>query len=93
MAAAAPHRERRGSAEFCSLRQRQGPRERHGAVSGEGQLGVRDRVCARGRWDGHSLPEFRTVLSGLDLNFGWCCVESGSGLSDPCGSLPAWDIL
>jgi len=40
MAAAAPHRERRGSAELCSLWQRQGPRERHGAVSGEGQWGL-----------------------------------------------------
>jgi len=39
MAAAAPHRERRGSAELCSLGQRQGPRERHEAVSGEGQVG------------------------------------------------------
>ena len=47
MAAAALHMERRGSAELCSLRQRQGPRERRGAVSGEGQLGVRGRVCTR----------------------------------------------
>ena len=34
MAAAAPHRERRGSAELCSVWQRQGPRERHGDVRG-----------------------------------------------------------
>ena len=34
MAAAAPHREWRGSAELCSLRQRQGPRELRGAVRG-----------------------------------------------------------
>ena len=47
MAAAAPHREQRGSAELCSLWQRQGPRERHGAASGEGQLG----------WGKGSAPE------------------------------------
>ena len=34
MVAAAPHREQRGSAELCSVCQRQGPRERHGAVRG-----------------------------------------------------------
>ena len=45
MAAAAPHRERRGRAELCSVWQRQGPKERHGAASGQGQLGVRERVC------------------------------------------------
>ena len=28
-----------------------------------------------------------------DLIFGWSCVEPGVGLSDPCGSLPTWDIL
>jgi len=47
MAAAAPHRERRGSAELCSLCQQQGPRERHGAVSGEERVGVRKRFCTR----------------------------------------------
>ena len=41
MVAAAPHREQRGSTELCSMWQRQGPRERHGGVSGEGQLGIR----------------------------------------------------
>jgi len=56
MAAAAPHRVWRGSAELCSLWRRQGPREWHGAVSGEGQLGVRDRVCTRGRWALNRLP-------------------------------------
>ena len=34
----------------------QGLWERHGAVSGEGQLGVRDRVCTRGRWAWNGLP-------------------------------------
>ena len=33
-----------------------GPRERHGAVSGEAQLGVRDRVCTRGRWAWKGQP-------------------------------------
>ena len=31
-------------------------RERHGAVLGEGQLRVRERVCTRGRWVWNSLP-------------------------------------
>jgi len=35
MEAAAPHREWRGSAEFCYL----GPRGQHGPVSGKGQVG------------------------------------------------------
>ena len=38
MAAAAPQREPRGSAELCSLWQRQGLRGRRGAVSGQGQV-------------------------------------------------------
>jgi len=44
MAAAAPHREWRGSAELCSLKQQQGLREWHGAVLGEGQLGGQGQV-------------------------------------------------
>ena len=63
MATAAPHREQRGSAELCSLWQRQGPRERHGAVPREGQLGVGDRVCTRGPWAWNGLP--RAVLMAL----------------------------
>lgn len=27
------------------------------------------------------------------LIFGWFFVEPGVGLSDPCGSLPTWEIL
>jgi len=38
--AAAPHGEWRSSAELCCLGQGQGPRERHGAASGEGQEGL-----------------------------------------------------
>jgi len=49
-------RERRGSAELCSLWQQQGLRERYGAVSGEGQVGVRERFCTRGRWAQSRLP-------------------------------------
>ena len=44
-----------GRAELCSVWQRQGPRERHGAVSGEGQLGVRKGVCTRGWWSWNGL--------------------------------------
>jgi len=32
------------------------PPEWHGAASGEGQLGFRDRVCTRGRWAWNGLP-------------------------------------
>jgi len=56
MSAVAPHRDQRGSAELCSPRQRQGPRERHGAVSGEGQLWARDRLCTRVRGAWRRLP-------------------------------------
>ena len=90
MAAAAPHRKWRGSIELCFVRQRQGPRERHGAVSGEGPLGVRERYCTRGWWARNSLP--RAVgtapsagvqrASGhssqtYDLSFGWSCGARG----------------
>lgn len=30
--------------------------ERHGAVPGEGHVGVRDRACTRGRWTWNGLP-------------------------------------
>mgnify|MGYP001858632796 CR=1 FL=1 len=66
--AAAPHMEQRGSAELCSVCQRQGlrePREEYGAVSGEGQLGVRDRVCTRGQWAWNTLP--MAVFIGADV--------------------------
>ena len=81
MAAAAPHREQR---ELCSVRQQQGPRERHGAVSGQGQLGVRERVCTRGQWAWNGLPRavgtapscrssgnIWTPLSATRFGFGW----------------------
>ena len=60
--AAAPHREQRGSAELCSVRQRQGPREWHGAVSEEGQVGVRKGSAPEGGEHGTKLPEFRKPL-------------------------------
>jgi len=42
-------RGRGGAALSSGLRgQRQDQREQYGAVSGEGQLGVRERVCTRG---------------------------------------------
>lgn len=49
MAAAAPHRDHRGSTELCSVWQRPGLSEWHGAVSDEGQLVVMERVCTRGK--------------------------------------------
>ena len=102
MAAAAPHRERRGGAELCSVTAT-GP-ENGMELSGEGRVVVRDRLCTRGRWARNGLPravgtarvpEFRERLGSaqtLGLNLGWCCVEPGVGLC-PCGSLPTQDIL
>ena len=55
MADAAPHRERKAvlsSAPCDSDRARWNGME----LSGEGQLGVRDRVCTRGRWPWNGLP-------------------------------------
>ena len=85
MVAAAPHREQRGSVELCSVCQQQGPRERHGAVSGEGQLGVRDRGCTRGQWVWNGMHRAvgmapvlelkETVLS--DTGFGCWVVPCG----------------
>ena len=75
-------------------------------MSGEGQLGVRDRGCTTGRWAWNRLP--RAVGTALSvrvqgaseqcsqvkgLNFEWSYVELRVGLDDPCGSLPFWDIL
>ena len=69
-------------------------------MSGEGQLGVRDRGCTRGRWAWNGLPRaVGTALSAgvqqsdIGFDLGWCCVEPGVGLHDPCGSLPTWGIL
>lgn len=87
MAAAASQKERRGRAEFCSLWQRWGTREWHGAVSGEGQLGVKGRFFTRGWWAGPQVPELREWV------FGWSCVKPGVGLDDSHGSLPTWNIL
>lgn len=70
----------------------------HGAALGGGQVGVRERLCTGRLWawnglqgSGHSseLPELREHwLSDVEIGFGWCCVEPGVGLGDPCGSLP-----
>jgi len=59
-------------------------------VSGEGQLGVRDRVWARGGWAWNGLPRavgtapraraqgaFGQCSQTLGLGFEWCCVEPG----------------
>ena len=65
-------------------------------LSGEGQLGVRERGCTTGWWAWNGLP--RAVgtapsagvqeVSGhcsqsYGLIFGWSCVEPGVELSDP----------
>lgn len=51
------HKGSRGSALSSALwDQQQVLREQHGVVSGEGQLGVKGRVCTRGWWAWNRLP-------------------------------------
>jgi len=40
-----------------------------------------------------SVRVFGQYSQAKGLNFGWCCVESGVGLSDPCWFLPTHNIL
>ena len=80
--------------------------ERYGAVSGEGQAGVRKRFFTRGRWAWNKLPRAvgTAPSAGVQGAFGQhcqtlgptsarSCVEPGAGLDDHCGSLSTWGIL
>lgn len=61
--------------------QQQGLMEQHGAVSGEGPIGVRDRFCTKVWWalghapqgSGHSpkLPEFKKCLDNTLTKIAW----------------------
>jgi len=75
-------------------------------LSGEGQLGVRERGCTTGRWAWNGMHRaVGTALSAgvqgvsgrcsqaQGLFFRWSCVQPGVGLDDSCGHLPPWDIL
>ena len=87
--------------------QRQDPRERHGAGTGEGQAGGLGKGSApRGgralgqaaQGSGHGTEPDRDQAFGhcsqtQGLVLGWFCEEPGVGLSDPWGSLPSQDIL
>ena len=61
MAAAAPHRERRGSAELCCVTAT-GPEGTAWSCVRGGAVGVGDRVCTRGRWARPRVPEFKKHL-------------------------------
>ena len=89
MAAAAPHRERRAalSSALCDSYRAEGTAW---SCDRGGQLGVRERVCTRGRWAWNSLPRavgtapncwslgsVWTVLS--DIGFGFWVVLCGIG--------------
>jgi len=75
-----------------------------GLLQGRGRLGTGKRIFTRG-WEawapqesthGPTLPSSRsiwTVPQTYLLILGWCCVETGVGLSDPYGCLPTRDIL
>ena len=75
-------------------------------LSGEGQLGARERGCTTGRWAWNGLHgAVGTALSaGVQGVFGYhsqsyglnveqSCVKPGAGLSDAWGSLPSQDVL
>jgi len=89
---ATPHSERRDSAELCSLWNWQGPRERHGAVSGKGQLRVRERFFTRERWAWNGMP--REIQKHLDSALKvwilggpvWSCCWSQWSLGVPSNS-------
>ena len=73
MAAAAPHRERRTalSSTLCDSDRARG----NGVeLSGEGQLGVRDRGCTRGRWAWNGLHRAvgTAPSAGVHGAFGHC---------------------
>jgi len=87
-------------------RQQQGPREWHGAVSGEGEVGVRGRFCIRGWWAWNRLPRAAgtalncprsrsiwTAVSDILSDFWVILCGSRVGCDDLHGSLPAQDIL
>ena len=66
----------KGSTELCSLVTAAGRRERHGAVSGEGQLGVLYQMAvnveqvAQGSQHGPELPELNQRLDDIsDIGF------------------------
>ena len=87
-----------------TIREQQGPREWHGAVSGEGQLGSGTGAAPEGSGHGMGCPGLWArgqcwssrsvwrVLSDIESDFGWPCVEFRAGLSDLYGSLPTQDI-
>jgi len=59
---------------LCDSNRAQGGQR--GAVAGEGQLGVRDRVCPRGQW-----AELRERWDSTPRHqVWWCCVEPGFAL-------------
>ena len=73
---------------------------RGGAAGGEGK-GLRQRAVGMeqpAQGSGHGLSAGAQGVFGqrcqtLGLDLGWCCVDPGVGLSDPCGSLPTQNIL
>ena len=82
--------------------QRQDPRERHGAGTGEGQAVYQEKVLhPEGCWTLGQAPQGRghhhpaRVPEALGqrsqthgLIFGWSFEDPGVGLDDPCRSLP-----
>lgn len=59
-----------------------------GRGHGTGSPGQSSRPQAAG-----TQGAFGQQSQTFGLMFGWCCVEPGVGLHDPCGSVPAWDVL
>ena len=67
---------------------------RGGAAGGQGKGLHQGLVGAQNRLVRVTAPSARVqgvfgqCSQTQDWDFGWCCVEPGVGLSDPCGSLP-----
>lgn len=71
-------------------------------LSGQGQVGVRERLCRSGTGNPEQRARLKTPgvqrvhghCSHMEpVGFGCCCVEPRIDLDDPCESLPVRDVL
>jgi len=66
-------------------------------LSGERQLGVRERVCTRGQWawprPARVQGAFGHCIRTTEFDFWVVLCGAGVGPDEPCGSLPTQEIL